>query len=331
PAIGDQWWLMRTSTLRAITKHAQFENMKLFMRKAWIPDEMFFQTMLTAFLKINLRPSLTYAEFDRLGKPYVFYDDHLDWMKKLPGYFARKIWPGADKLYSTFLADNPPSLRESKQTLRSRAHRVKFHATNMGHLYDVRARSYRLTDQPFYVFVGFRDAKKDFAKWLSKSTHLAVVGSVFARKPDQALLSMSEGNQALSPADFRRNPHAVLANLLATTGKKPMALMLDSGDHHGMWTTLLRSGTAKILFLEDQWKARLRPDDSDARRDRVQAVYGKLMNRDVLKTKRAELTVVPWADFASKPRKALVDAGVPFLPRSADRLSDYKPSEVSHD
>ena len=46
--------------------------------------------------------SLTLAKFDVQGKPHVFYDDHLEMLGQSGCFVARKLWAGADKLYTAF-------------------------------------------------------------------------------------------------------------------------------------------------------------------------------------------------------------------------------------
>jgi hypothetical protein len=48
--------------------------------------------------------SLTLSKFDFQGKPHIFYDDHLQLLRRSDCFVARKIWPRADRLYRTFLS-----------------------------------------------------------------------------------------------------------------------------------------------------------------------------------------------------------------------------------
>ena len=51
--------------------------------------------------------SLTLSKFDFQGKPHIFYDDHLQLLRRSDCFVARKIWPQAEKLYQTFLHGDP--------------------------------------------------------------------------------------------------------------------------------------------------------------------------------------------------------------------------------
>ncbi len=44
--------------------------------------------------------SLTLSKFDFQGKPHIFYDDHLQLLRRSDCFVARKIWPHADRLLS---------------------------------------------------------------------------------------------------------------------------------------------------------------------------------------------------------------------------------------
>ncbi len=79
------------------------------LRKVWIPDESYFQS-LVRLVSTNVESrSLTLSKFDFQGKPHIFYDDHLQLLRRSDCFVARKIWPQADRLYDTFLAPDAGS------------------------------------------------------------------------------------------------------------------------------------------------------------------------------------------------------------------------------
>jgi hypothetical protein len=94
PRFGSQWWtLPRAFVMRLRAEIQQNRALLPFFRKTWVPDEMFFQTMVYLLHdteKISGH-SLTYYKFTNQGKPIVFYDDHLDFLKTQGFFFARKI------------------------------------------------------------------------------------------------------------------------------------------------------------------------------------------------------------------------------------------------
>ena len=104
PRLGSQWWCLSARTLRAIIDDPKFDAYCRFFRSTWIPDESFFQTLAAKHSDRIASRLLTFVRFDAQGKPYTFYDDHIEMLLQAEGFFARKIWRGADRLYDTFLS-----------------------------------------------------------------------------------------------------------------------------------------------------------------------------------------------------------------------------------
>lgn len=101
PRFGSQWWtLPRDFVIRLREEIGRNPALLPFFRKVWIPDEMFFQTMVYMLHNRDLVTgyNLTYYKFTNQGKPIVFYDDHLEFLKEQGFFFARKISPGAKAL-----------------------------------------------------------------------------------------------------------------------------------------------------------------------------------------------------------------------------------------
>ncbi|MEO1564104.1 MAG: beta-1,6-N-acetylglucosaminyltransferase [Pseudomonadota bacterium] len=299
PYIGDQWWCLTTETIRRVLCNPNFETMKRFFRTTWIPDESFFQTLVANWSDMPSQPALTCAEFDRSGKPYVFYDDHLDHLRSAPAFFARKIWPEADMLYDTFLSHAPKVRSEHRVSMRSKTSQIRRHASNMGQNTDHRRRGYRLTSTKFYVFVGFGTADTGFADHLRGSTDLVVYPQVFKRGAQFTGADLTPGNVLLSPRNLRYNPHALVANILNSHADGSVALCFEPGDQHGIWSTLLRTSSAHIVFLEDHWRARCTDGSNALRKRRVQAIYNRMIARDLIKNLRADFQTISWDAFQS--------------------------------
>ena len=103
PHLGSQWWCLTRQTLSAILENPEREEIDRYFRRVWIPDESYFQTMVRQVSANVESRSLTLSKFDFQGKPHIFYDDHLQLLRRSDCFVARKIWPHADKLYATFL------------------------------------------------------------------------------------------------------------------------------------------------------------------------------------------------------------------------------------
>lgn len=297
PFAGDQWWCLRVPTLKRIFQYPRFADVRDFMLKSWIPDELFFQTMVRALDGFETQPSLTFAEFDRLGKPYTFYDDHLEVMKTLPGFFARKVWHGADKIYDYFLGHQNTTKPDPEFRMRSLADPITRQVINMGTGTDVRNRFYRLTDRPFTVFVGFQAANSEFSETLVNGFDVSHYPRFFTRRHYGGQVRRGPGNITISPAHLVHNPHALLSNLLAADQHRHVTLCLDPGDHHGLWSTVLRTQKAHIVFLKDHWKARLDGETRPLRKARLKAVYDKLVEPGFQRMMRAKFTEIEWEEY----------------------------------
>ncbi|MEM9211260.1 MAG: beta-1,6-N-acetylglucosaminyltransferase, partial [Pseudomonadota bacterium] len=309
PMVGDQWWCLRTSTLEKSLGAAIFAPLLKFMKQVWIPDEVFFQTLLHATGSLNLSPSLTYAEFDRIGKPYVFYDDHVDFLASRSHFFARKVWPGADELYRVFLSDEPPQTQPVPTRMRITAGKVVRHTVNMGCVPDVRTRGYVLTDKRFYVLVGFSRVDPALPDILSQRGY-SVDATSFLRQSAPLQGGFRDIQGKYDRRVMRLDPHAFIANKISRSGTKPFVLFFNAGDHHGLWTTLLRCPTAKILFLEDHWSARVSKKDTSTRVKRSQQSYMHLLSPDTHKSIRAEFHIISQRAFRNDPRGTLCHHGI---------------------
>ncbi len=99
--IGSQWWCLRRRTIEAILDFCRKrKDVIRFFRTTWIPDETFFQTLVSHLVpgaEIKTR-TLTFLMFTDYGMPVTFYNDHYDLLLSQDGLFARKISPEASDL-----------------------------------------------------------------------------------------------------------------------------------------------------------------------------------------------------------------------------------------
>jgi hypothetical protein len=99
--MGSQWWCLRRSTVLAILKLLNDNpTISQFYRRTWVPDELFFQTLVA-----NLAPqqelsskSLTRYTFNSWGIPRVYYDDDFPELLAEDKYFIRKVSHRATEL-----------------------------------------------------------------------------------------------------------------------------------------------------------------------------------------------------------------------------------------
>jgi hypothetical protein len=64
-----------------------------------------YQTLARQYFSNIESRSLTLSKFDFQGKPHIFYDDHLQLLRRSDCFVARKIWHLAERLYMAFLTD----------------------------------------------------------------------------------------------------------------------------------------------------------------------------------------------------------------------------------
>ncbi|MGB0496788.1 MAG: beta-1,6-N-acetylglucosaminyltransferase [Rubricella sp.] len=107
-SVGSQWWTLTRRTLEAILNDPRRRRWDSFFRKCWIVDESYIQTLVRLHSRRHENRSLTLTEFDPQGKPFTFYDDHAEILEQTECFFARKVWHGANALYSRYLHGAAP-------------------------------------------------------------------------------------------------------------------------------------------------------------------------------------------------------------------------------
>lgn len=101
PFMGSQWWCLRAKTIDLILSLLEKEPaLARFYRRTWVPDELFFQTMVGNLIpsEQTSSASLTRYKFNSWGMPRVYYDDDLPELLAEDTFFARKISPRAKTL-----------------------------------------------------------------------------------------------------------------------------------------------------------------------------------------------------------------------------------------
>ncbi|MEM7683712.1 MAG: DUF5928 domain-containing protein [Pseudomonadota bacterium] len=104
--IGSQWWVLRAHTIEAVLELLKSrKDLKPFFKTTWIPDEIFFQTLVshvTPSDQIRREPP-THLLFSDYGLPVVFHSDHEDLLRANDKPMARKISGHADALRTRLL------------------------------------------------------------------------------------------------------------------------------------------------------------------------------------------------------------------------------------
>jgi hypothetical protein len=87
-------------TLQQVLAASRQADVRQFFRRTWVPDEMFFQTLVAKLVtpeKIS-GSGLNFYHFIPQGTPLVFHNDQLGFLARQPHFFARKISPRARRL-----------------------------------------------------------------------------------------------------------------------------------------------------------------------------------------------------------------------------------------
>ena len=228
PHLGSQWWCLTRQTLSAILESPEREELDRYFRRVWIPDESYFQTLVRQYSTNVESRSLTLSKFDFQGKPHIFYDDHLQLLRRSDCFVARKIWPQAEKLYQTFL-HGPAAGQATAEPNPGKIDRLFSKAVERR--VKGRAGLYMQSRMPnenfengrtaaaYSVFEGFAELFENFESWLGKIAGTRVHGHLYS--PERAEFAGGETvfNGALSDNAALRDyaPKNFLTNLIWNT------------------------------------------------------------------------------------------------------------------
>lgn len=121
--MGSQWWCLRNSTLKEIDALLEHSPELLeFYRRTWIPDELFFQTLVANLIAPEEVDDqlLTRYRFNSWGVPRVYYEDDYPELLAEELFFVRKVSHRANALRSK-LANIAPMSMDEYQTLLAEA------------------------------------------------------------------------------------------------------------------------------------------------------------------------------------------------------------------
>ncbi len=331
PHIGSQWWCLTAKTLRAIINDPKRPYYDAYFSWSWIPDESYFQTLARLHSDSIESRSLTFSKFDYLGKPFVFYDDHLKQLTLSDCFWARKIWVGAEKLYSNLLSENranqPMSGADSKvfdaqfeqaDQARCEGGRGRFHQGRFP--YDKSKRT-GVSSAPFTVFVGFRALYQTFPEWLEQNTHGVQYGNVFARAHvgDFDAETHFAGNLPAETKIRNRNPKTYLANLLWGQRDQHQSLMYDFRDNSRILATLAHDAMANVVLIRHSWLLELLNKQSSfanqlANAKRLQRLERRFLAEFAKDTSNSKLVIVALEDALANPSQTLHSA-IEHMPR----------------
>ncbi len=322
PHMGSQWWCLTRQTLSAILDDPDRSVYDRYFSKVWIPDESYFQTLSRLYSRQIESRSLTLSKFDYQGKPHIFYDDHLQLLRRSDCFVARKIWPFANRLYDAFLMDPAGAMKRTEPNpgkidrifakaveRRTRGRRGLF----MQSRFPVEGRENGLTCAQYSVFQGFSDLFENFEPWLAKVTGTRVHGHLFA--PERAEFSDGQTvmNGALSGSATLRdyNPRAFLSSLIWNTrGERQCFQMGPRDEIKDIEWDIAKDPNAQISVISGAWAVALFKSNknfSDIRQEAARLQQTESKHLDVLRSPWAKARVRIWtmAEFIEAPMEPL--------------------------
>jgi len=338
PHLGSQWWCLTRQTLSAMLEDPERATYDRYFKRVWIPDESYFQTLVRQY-SVNVESrSLTLSKFDFQGKPHIFYDDHLQLLRRSDCFVARKIWSQADKLYRTFLAPDAASqiLAEPNpgkiDRLFSKA--VERRTKGRAGLY-MQSRfpnenwENGLTAAPYSVFEGFAEVFQDFDTWLGKTVGTRVHGHLFA--PERAEFAGGETiyNGALSDSARLRdyNTLSFLPSLIWNTRGERQCFQFGPRDNQAPSWFMARDRNAQVSVISGAWAVALfhsNQNFSEIRREAARLQKIEAEHLSILRSPWTKARVRIWtlAEFVQNPMEPLQTIIDEINPRALRRVTE---------
>ncbi|WP_425093808.1 beta-1,6-N-acetylglucosaminyltransferase [Tropicimonas sp. S265A] len=338
PHLGSQWWCLTRDSLEAILADPRRSEFDRYFSKVWIPDESYFQTLVRRVSVSIESRSLMLSKFDAQGKPFTFYDDHLDILRNSDRFLVRKVWPRATKLYEVLLSEQPARHAQSpahphriekvfdEAILRGRDGRQGLF---MQSRFPADTWSAGKTAAPYFVFQGYDEAVDGFAKWLSRWTGARVHGHLFDWQsvPFADGARMFNGGLPADPALRDHDPRGFLRNLLWNGRGETQCFQMAPYDRQDVNEEMIWDSNAHISVISGAWAIKLFKSDLPFEAARKEAAWmqrvedhflGQLRRRGLPSTIR----VTSLADFIENPMTHLQDTLDVLTPLSRRHLSE---------
>ena len=338
PHLGSQWWCLTRQTLSAILENPERAEIDRYFRRVWIPDESYFQTMVRQVSSHVESRSLTLSKFDFQGKPHIFYDDHLQLLRRSDCFVARKIWPHATKLYKTFLTDDasgqaaaePNPGKIDRLFAKAVERRTKGRAgLYMQSRYPNENWENGRTAAGYSVFEGFADLFENFEIWLGKATGTRVHGHLFDLEKVQFAGGEKVYNGAMSDSAEMRdyNPTSFLANLIWNTRGERQCFQFGPADVQTMIYYMAGDPNAQISVISGAWAIPLFHSNrnfSDIRKEAARLQKVEAVFLDELRKPWVKARVRTWtlAEFVENPMEPLQNIVDEISPRAMRRLTE---------
>ncbi len=321
PHLGSQWWCLTRQTLSDILNDPDREVYDTYFQKVWIPDESYYQTLVRQFSTNIESRSLTLSKFDYQGKPHIFYDDHLQLLRRSDCFVARKIWPQANKLYDSFLS-NAAAIMSGAEPNPGKIDRIFSKAVErrtrgrpglfMQSRYPRMGFENGLTGSPYAVFEGFTEVFEDFEGWLERAVGGRVHGHLYG--PERAEFSggQKEFSGALTDSAKLRDydPRGFLTNLIWSTRGERQSFQFGPADNQDISWDMAKDPNAYISVVSGAWAVPLYHSNqnfTDIRRQAAKLQKIESDHLDILRSgySRARIRIWTMAEFVQNPMEPL--------------------------
>jgi len=338
PHMGSQWWCLSRQTLSAILTDPRRGEYEGYFRTVWIPDESYFQTLVRKYSDTIESRSLTLSKFDFQGKPHVFYDDHLQLLRRSDCFIARKIWPNADRLYRTFL-DNTKNPMKGAEPNPSKIDRIFTRAgerrtSGRDGLYmqsrmPTHGHGLGKTSSPYSIFEGFSDVFEDFENWLTRITGARVHGHLFGEKKVEFQGGQHFFSGGLSDDVKIRdyNARGFLTTLIWNTRGERQCFMYSPRDNQDINWLIALDANAQVSVITGAWAVSLfksNMDFKDIRKEAARLQKIEMAQLEILRSQHIKARVRIWtlSDFIENPMEPLQAIIDEIGPRSVRRLTE---------
>lgn len=338
PHMGSQWWCLTRQTLSAILSDPSRRKIDAYFKNVWIPDESYYQTMARRYSQNIESRSLTLSKFDYQGKPHVFYDDHLQLLRRSDCFVARKIWPQANRLYDTFLNTGSGAMKRTEpnpgkidrifskaveRRTRGRPGLIMQSRLPRNGVENV------LTSSPYSVFHGFSELFDNFEQWLTRTTGARVHGHLFDRERVQYAGGLPQINGCLTDnAKLRdHNPESFLTNLIWNTRGERQCFQFGPADSQKINRYIARDPNAQISVVTGAWAVSLFRSNrnfADLRKEAAKLQRIEAAHLQILRAQSAKARIRIWtmAEFVEAPMECLQMIVDEIGPQTARHLAE---------
>ncbi|AJY51395.1 beta-1,6-N-acetylglucosaminyltransferase [Halomonas sp. KO116] len=281
--MGSQWWCLRRSTVFSILDlYRSHPALKKFYRRTWVPDELFFQTMVA-----NLIPNeqisdelITRYKFNNWGIPRVYYDDDYPELLGENRFFVRKVSYRAHQLRDRLARIAPLDISEFANLLEGAEAERLYLEERSAMLRGIEQHRWHSLDSsyenpydyvksipnPMLILIGSEpETKYQALLELNKLQHTVVYGDLFDNtevgagyshrhgliaEPDAVTLMQHQWHQQLGDIAFQ-NPGKTIIFSLGDNALRYLEILRWNSDCHVIMIDRSRVAPINKALMED--------------------------------------------------------------------------------